>query len=971
MGINIYHIFMDTYKLRGSEWKIWDLHVHTPISLCAEYGGDTEEIWGNFFTALENLPKDVKVLGINDYLFLEGYKKVLEYKQKGGLNNIELILPVIEFRVKEFVGNTELNRINYHIIFADESQLKLNVIESHFLAGLRGKANLNPEYTGYSSWGGVVTRESLIDFGKHIHDSTPADKKKSNKLLEIGFNNINFEISKIKELLGEESEVNTYLKGKYFKAIGKVEWESFRWDNSPAEKKTIINDVHFVFSASATTEMANKGISSLKAQGVNSRLLHCSDAHQFAVNKDNTKPKELGHCFTWIKAAPTFEGLRQIIFETDLRRKIQTDNPNNKRLDKVIKSVQFVGHPEFISNKIYFNPDLNTVIGGKSSGKSLLLHYIANTIDYKYAYKQAYQETPQKKIDNYKFSESSQFDFIVEWEDGVEYKYSDNETIRSRQFVYIPQSYIINLTSNIQTNSRKELGKFIRDILLQDTESKQHYDTFIQNVKKLDNVRDASIEAYFKIQNQINGLKQNQKDIGDITGINNQITSLEERIKVLKGNSVEEKELNKYNLLNQRNDIILEIQNNIESDYRNFEETMQALENSIKVIGSKINLSTQTLKTKYFNPLYADTTSKLNTFELEITHIKEEGEKAKNNYIYRIEALKKKIENEILPIRAKLQHRELIKSIEEEIKKERQKLLQISNIEDNIKVLQTNKNTQKQTFLQGYIDAYFEYKKIIETLNQRATSINDIKLIGSVKFYYNRFKNNFLDFFNQKSNDFRGFNLLAERENNSIPDVNFEEHLDEIKKILDLILEGKVTYRKYKDVKDSVKSLFKDEFFDYWELIIGNDEMANMSPGKANLAVLKLLIELSESNCPILIDQPEDNLDNRSIYTDLVQFIRKRKENRQLIIVTHNPNIVVGADSENVIIANQKGQDENRENKSFRFEYVNGALENTFLKNDKNEELGVLFSMGIREHVTEILEGGREAFKKREEKYGF
>lgn len=717
--------------------------------------------------------------------------------------------------------------------------------------------------------------------------------------------------------------------------------------------------------------MANNGISLLKKQGVNSRLLHCSDAHQFADDKNNTKPKELGHCFTWIKAEPTFEGLRQIIFETDLRRKIQTGNPNNKRLDKVIKSIQFVGHPDFISNKIYLNPDLNTIIGGKSSGKSLLLHYIANTIDYKYAYKQAHQVVPQDKIDVYKFSESSQFDFIVEWEDGVEYKYSDNETIRSRQFVYIPQSYIINLTSNIQTNSRKELSKFIRDILLQDTESRQHYDKFIQNVKALDNTRDTSIDEYFNIQDQINRLKQNQKDIGDITGINNQIASLEEKIQILKGNSIEEKEFERYNILNNRNNIILKIQNNIESDYRNFEETMQALENSIKTISSKIDLSTQTLKTKYFRPLYADTSNKLNTFKLEVSYIKDEGEKTNSDYKDRVEALKKRLEDELFPIRAKLQNQKLIKSVEEEIKNERQKLLQISNIEDKIKDLQTNKNTQKQNFLQGYRDAYYEYENIIKKLNERANSINDIKLMGSIKFYYNRFKKNFLEFFNQKSNELRDFNLLSDRESNSLPNVDFDEHLDEITSILDLILEGKVTYRKYKEVKESVKSLFQDEFFDYWELIIGNDEMANMSPGKANLAVLKLLIELSESNSPILIDQPEDNLDNRSIYTDLVQFIRKRKENRQLIIVTHNPNIVVGADSENVIIANQKDQDENRENISFRFEYVNGSLENTFLKNDENKKLGILFSMGVKEHVTEILEGGREAFKKREKKYGF
>lgn len=960
---------MDSNKLRGSEWKIWDLHVHTPLSLCSEYGGNTDEVWTTFFFELENLPKKVKVLGINDYLFLDGYKKVLEYKQKGGLHNIELILPVIEFRIKEFVGSTELNRINYHIIFANESQLKLDVIETHFLAGLRGKVNLNPEYTGNYSWGGVLSRESLIDFGKHIYDSTPANKRTSDKFMDIGFNNINFEISKIKELLGEDAEPNTYLKGKYFKAIGKAEWEDFRWDGSPADKKTIINDAHFVFSASPSAESANKGISSLKAQGVNSRLLHCSDAHQFAADKNNTQPKELGHCFTWLKAEPTFEGLRQIVFESDLRRRIQTDNPNNKRLDKIIKSVRFEGHSDFILEKIYFNPDLNTIIGGKSSGKSLLLHYIANSIDYKYAHKQSHQEVPQKRIDSYKFSEAESFDFIVEWEDGVEYKLKDNDTIRSRQFVYIPQSYIINLTSNIQNNSRKQLGKFIRDILLQDSVSKQQYNEFIQNVKGLDNVRDAAIDEYFKIQDQINEAQRKKKDVGDTVGINNQIVSLEEKIKALKGNSIEESDLKKYDILTKRADTILEIQNNIDNDYRIFGETIDRLDVSVKGLNSKVELSTKTLKTEYFTSLYTDMIEKLTAFEIEKNHIQGEGKEINDTFIAKVEGLKKKIDAELSPIREKLQHREQIKSIEDEIKQEKIKLQNISNIEDEIKILEEAKDAQEQIFFDRYSEAYSEYQKIIETLNQKATSIADIRLTGSIKFYYNRFKNNFSEFFNQKSNEFRNFNLLSDRDNNNLPDVNFEEHFNEIKQIFDLIIGEKVTYRKYKTVKESVKALFKDEFFDFWELSIGNDEMANMSPGKANLAVLKLLIELSESNCPILIDQPEDNLDNRSIYSDLVQFIRKRKENRQLIIVTHNPNIVVGADSENVIVANQKGQDENRENESYRFEYANGSLENTFPK--KDTEIGILFSMGIREHVTEILEGGREAFKKREEKYGF
>jgi hypothetical protein len=85
---------------RGSEWRKWDLHVHTPFSVVNDFGDPNQETtWKAYFEDLEKLPEEVKVLGINDYLFLDGYKKVLEYKKSGGLKNIDLILPVIEFRI--------------------------------------------------------------------------------------------------------------------------------------------------------------------------------------------------------------------------------------------------------------------------------------------------------------------------------------------------------------------------------------------------------------------------------------------------------------------------------------------------------------------------------------------------------------------------------------------------------------------------------------------------------------------------------------------------------------------------------------------------------------------------------------------------------------------------------------------------------------------------------------------------------
>ena len=73
----------DTQNNRGSEWRKWDLHIHTPKSIIQTYGGDTPEIWEKFILSLENLPSDTKVIGINDYYFIDRYKKVMSFKKNG------------------------------------------------------------------------------------------------------------------------------------------------------------------------------------------------------------------------------------------------------------------------------------------------------------------------------------------------------------------------------------------------------------------------------------------------------------------------------------------------------------------------------------------------------------------------------------------------------------------------------------------------------------------------------------------------------------------------------------------------------------------------------------------------------------------------------------------------------------------------------------------------------------------------
>ncbi len=127
-----------------------------------------------------------------------------------------------------------------------------------------------------------------------------------------------------------------------------------------------------------------------------------------------------------------------------------------------------------------------------------------------------------------------------------------------------------------------------------------------------------------------------------------------------------------------------------------------------------------------------------------------------------------------------------------------------------------------------------------------------------------------------------------------------------------------------------------------------------LSPGEKGIVLLLLYLEADqEDNRPLIIDQPDDNLDNLSVYPSLVEYFRKRKKTRQIIIITHNPNLVVNTDAEQVIVANFDGS------RNPKIKYRSGALENTLSSG----------GTGIREDVCKILEGGTEAFQRRERKY--
>jgi hypothetical protein len=132
-------------------------------------------------------------------------------------------------------------------------------------------------------------------------------------------------------------------------------------------------------------------------------------------------------------------------------------------------------------------------------------------------------------------------------------------------------------------------------------------------------------------------------------------------------------------------------------------------------------------------------------------------------------------------------------------------------------------------------------------------------------------------------------------------------------------------------------------------------DLSLLSPGQKGIVLLLVYLEVDQDDQrPLIIDQPEDNLDNLSVYSNLIEFFRNRKLSRQIILITHNPNLVVNTDSEQIIIATYNGE------RNPKIAYRSGALEETSVS-----------PQGVREQVCAILEGGTEAFQKREQKYSF
>ncbi len=868
----------------GSKWRKWDLQVQ-PIknAWLKDPSKHLKEIQKATYDYMDvAVQKGIDVVAITDH----NTGIAIDYAI--GYNNV-VVLPGVELDTPE----------GWHllVLFNEEykSQLKLDTwreVVDHFLSNIGG---ITPPYNSKK----IKSTESI--------------------LMEVSNRNIGIPI-----FAHCYSDDGFFKKGDRLGRMGLID-------------SYIKNQVEFLFEIKENHEQIEFINNTLKGwypqQTPEVPIISSSDAH---------KASDVGKTFSWIKADPTFEGLRQVLYEPNDRIKVQQEKPESKNIYNVVKEVRFLDK-SFSTDYIPISHNLTAIIGGKSTGKSVLLKNIAKAID---------QEEFNKRNSSINVNESNPVSgFEVVWEDNQVSKL-DSSSNPSKRIIYIPQSYLNRIVDDVEELT--DIDKIIQDVLLQNEKFNNWYNSLQAKESEIALATDEQVKALFNDLRQLYLTKRDQKFMGDEEGIRKQIQKIKSEIESLsESGSMTSDEIISFN---EKSEELKKSQNELE-----------LLNNDIFKLSDNKDLIIEFPDPNEFN----FNKSKITAIISKLSHeFKESWSSAINELTKESQQSQKageekvqKILNELKPLKKKMEGQKALHALFVLMESQNDKLNEIIRLKGLQKSTEESiiNRIRKIAELNGeYFTIYLEAKNYATNKKNK----HDLEFSIETVFSTRKFHETFID----KCLDGR---KLRSAEWDYLTNYKFKSQEIHVKKweqlISEIIFNPDFPITKGFNQEEIVQSIAKNWFSHDYRVKYQGDDLSEMSPGKKSFVLLRLLIDLDKSSCPILIDQPEDDLDNSSIYNDIVSFLRKSKKDRQILIVTHNPNLVLGADAELVVVANQTGNGtKNRKNK---FEYVHGAIEHTIEEDNEIEE--ILYKRGVQEHICNIMEGGIDAFNKRKHKYKF
>lgn len=842
---------------RGSEWRRWDLHLHTASSYDYRYkGSDSDDI---LIGALHS--NGIAAVAITDHFVIDA-NRILNLRQ---LAPDIVFFPGVELRTDK--GDT-----NIHIILIFDCETDLAVLAEDFRVFKREKAK------------GIESDESIYwDF----NDITSFAKQHDALISVHAGQKSNGMDRQITNALEHNQAVkNEYDKYVHIYEMGKIaDFDDYRAKVFPS-------------------------LNRIKP------MIICSDNHD--PRSYETKAP------LWIKADLTFQGLKQIIFEPDERVRVQEESPEYEYDKTAFGSVVFEEDTPCFANSdeginfkksiIPLNTGLVSIIGGRGAGKSMLVSFVgaglgksretafnskASTVVI--GYKRSITEGERL----YRLSDAPLIPYMYISQGQVARLINDREAFNEniRETIGISQPYAV--PSEVRDIAERCINQFYSSVKIineggttyaqKEQELKKNIEknkAFIESVtseankKRLEDYtrKITAREKLSAIRNRINGLKTNI--IESIDAVNKNIQLINEQ------------------LFSRNADYIIPLVSYVESVKKIDGTIMKALESKDR----EHALAIEEIRAQ-FKDYKGDISTLLSSVqgykdqelanERELLVLKEENRKlevlAKEGFkkvgekiCESLREYKKAVEDQWVRFKA---------GVGSDVQV-RQKLVK-KILDEN----QLNVRVQLGVDLMAFVDELYNEHKL-DGRKYRKDKILDILKIHSIDDYF--------DFICQK-NDWNVFS--AEIEND----------------LRSRLLE--VLFKKF------------PAFIRHDIVVEANGRPLNkLSHGQQGTVYLRLQIAANLFSETIVYDQPEDDLDNQFITQELIDLFRTIKKYRQVIIVSHNANLVVNSDSEQIIVAKNEGG---------MLSYESGSLEDPI----------------IQKKVCDILEGGRDAFNRRWQRY--
>ena len=1001
---------------QGSEWRKWDLHVHSPAS--DGFKGD----YNQFIIQLGNA--DCDVIGINDYFSVLGYKEVLRrlqdpasategnkaYRESLDRLRSKTLLPVVECRMTNVVigkkGNTG-QRINFHLIF--DSAVSVDDIET-FIKNLKVKGqSIGSRYNDAK----FLLNDCSVDFNAVCKDLNDDTTFKDKFLVWIpydeygGIDDINPETDKLfKENLIWHADI--------LGSSNKKQADFFLWKDPKYPEE----------ACKPWFGKRKPCIKGSDSHNVNDEIGRLKDHNSQPIDK-----------YCWIKADPTFGGLRQITNEPEARVHIGRLPPkmeevqNNKTRYLAGASIRRANgnDPDHVwfDIDVPLSVDMVAIIGNKGSGKSALADILAlagnthcDTKHFSFLTKERFCERNGRI--------AKDFEVTLRWLDGSTRAKALNEKpdINDVERVkYIPQSYLETVCTETEPGQESEFQNELRKVIF----------SHIGDADRLGQDTLDELIAY-KTEELREQLSKHRQEIGRL---NTDIVRLEARAapeyaaqidaqRALKAKELEAHVAAKPAAVEQPNSLPADQQTAVQGiadDLARERQTLADLDSKIaaqkarqKVLVERIAVAKKlegkltNFETEYAR-LVQDTSTDLEVLSLTIdalvsikvdtapliaardaltvektavdSSLAEEQQSSlpqqANACQVRIKALQEKLD---APNRRYQQYLEAVK-VWERKKSELEgaadkpetlayfdaQLEYLKNtLPGEISALQTERAAVARTIhgdIASIRDVYTELFSSVQKLIEDSVIIREgFKLTFESSIIDHTFQSDFFEkYINQGiAGSFYSKDKGAVRLEEIRADYDFNKVDDSIafvERILENLSQDRRTaansrtnltdqLRKNATVKDLYDFLWSLDYLEpEYSLRLDGKELSHLSPGERGTLLLVFYLLVDKSSNPIIVDQPEENLDNHTVYRLLIPVIKDVKKRRQLIMVTHSPNIAVVCDAEQIIHAHIDRSNGNR------VEYTMGAIE--------APELNL--------HVINVLEGTRPAFDNRGSKY--